>query len=286
MKQLQYIWKTSILKIYNIKFATFAVVILVTCWSYNRPVKMFINAVNYPISWCLFPFFMSTFPFLILFWFGIVYLNSDIPFMQRTNLYQILRAGRRRWVIGQLGGIFLRSCIAVLFTAFCTILTLLPNLQMTNEWGKLLRTVAVTDAMIAYDFKYVIYYEIFNTYTPLQLMSSSLLICILVSTFMGIFMFLVCLYFNRVIAVTGALVMSILLFFVVNIHPRLKQKLAFFVPTIWAEVARISSPEYGFYWLPSILYMLLFLTIGISLMSVLIIYKVKHIEFNWNNDDV
>lgn len=286
MKQLRYIWKTSILKIRNIKVTTFALVILVTCWSYNRPVKLFIKSVNYPISWCVFPYFMSVFPFLILFWFGIVYINSDVPFMQHANLYQVLRTGRRRWALGQVGGIFLRSCVVVLFTALCTIVTLLPNIELTNEWGKLLRTAAVTDAMVVYDFKYVIYYEIFNTYTPLQLMGITLLICILISTFMGIFMFLICLYFNKVIAVAGTLAMAILLFFVVNIHPRLKQKLAYFVPTIWAEVARIASPEYGFYWLPSISYMLLFLTVAIGLMSVLIIHKVKYIEFNWDKDDV
>lgn len=286
MKQLQYIWKTSALKIYNSKVATFALVIIVTCWSYNRPLNMFIDSVNYPVSWCIFPFLMSSFPFLILFWFGIIYINSDVPFMQHINMYQILRTGRKRWAVGQVGGIFLRSFATVFFTVVCTILPLLPRIELTNEWGKLLKTAAMTNAMSVYQFKYVVYYEIFSEYTPLQLVGICFLLCVLIATFIGTFMFLISLYSSKVLSVAGAMAMAILLFFVINMHPKIRQKLAFFVPTVWAEVARIASPEHGYYWLPSISYMLAFLIIGIGFMTALIVHKVKRVEFNWENEDV
>lgn len=57
------------------------------------------------------------------------------------------------------------------------------------------------------------------------------------------------------------------------------------VPSVWAEVARIASPEMGYYWLPSLPYMLVFLAVGIYLMDALIVYKVTYVEFNWENDD-
>lgn len=286
MKQLQYIWKTSLLKIFNSKVAAFALVIIVTCWSYNRPINIFMDSVDYSVTWCVFPFLMSSFPFLILFWFGIIYINSDVPFMQHVNMYQVLRTGRRRWAVGQVGGVFLRSFAVVLFTIICTILPLLPRIEVTNEWGKLLRTAAMTNAMSVYEFKYVVYYEIFEEYTPLQLMGICFLLCVLVATFIGTFMFLISLYSSKVLSVTGAMAMAILLFFVINMHPKIRQKLAFFVPTVWAEVARIASPDHGYYWLPSTTYMFAFLLIGIGVMSLLIVHKVKYVEFDWDNDDI
>lgn len=136
MKQLQYIWKTAVLKICNGKMAAFVLIMLAVCWSYNRPLNRFIDDVDYPVSWCVFPFLMAYPAFLILFWFGIIYINSDIPFMQHANMYQVIRTGRRRWSVGQIGGIFLRSFAAVLLTSICTILPLLPRIELTNEWGK------------------------------------------------------------------------------------------------------------------------------------------------------
>lgn len=286
MKQLQYMWKTGLLKSFNGRATAFALIMTVTCWSYNRPLNRYMEDVDYPVSWCVFPFFMANPAFLILFWFGIIYINSDVPFMQHINMYQVIRTGRRRWSVGQIGGIFLRSFVSVLFTAVCTVIPLLPGVEFTNEWGKLLRSAALTNAAELYEFKYGIYYEIFSEYTPLQLMGLCILLCTLIAGFMGTLMFLISLYSNRVFAVAGAMAMAVLLFFVMNTHPKIRYRAAFFVPSAWAEVARIASPELGYYWLPSLRYMFVFLAAGISLMAVLIVYKVKYVEFNWENDDV
>ena len=224
--------------------------------------------------------------FLILFWFLLIYINSDVPFMQHANMYQVIRTGRRRWAVGQVGGIFLRSFAAVLFTALCTVLPLIPKIELTNEWGKLLRSVAVTNAASAYGLDIPIFYEIFSEYTPLQLMALCVLLCTFISGFLGTLMFLISLYSNKVLAVAGALAMAILLFFVINSHPMNRYKLAFFVPSIWAQVAQIATPNLGYYWLPSVPYMFGFLTVGTGLMVAFILHKVKRVEFNWENDDV
>lgn len=286
MKLLQYIWKTTILKVWNSKVATFAMVILVTCWSYNQPMKTFIQSVDYPVSWCVFPFFMAAFGFLIIFWFGIIYVNSDAPFMQHENMYQMLRVGRRRWAAGQIGGIFVRSFLLVIFTAIATILPLLPHIEMTSQWGKLLRTVAMTNVMEAYDFKYMIYYEIFNQFTPLQLMAVTILVCTLICTFLGILMFFLSIYVNKVCSIAGASALAILMFLVVNVNPAKRHLAACLVPTIWVEIAKMATTEVGMLWMPSIPYMLCFLLAGIGIMSILILWKSKTMEFHWEKEDI
>lgn len=286
MKVLQYIWKSTALKLLNEKMGTFLLIMAVICWTYNSPMRLFVQSVHYPVSWCVFPFFLASFGFLIFFWFGVIYVNSDVPFMQSVNMYHIIRTGRKRWLIGQIGGIFLRSLILVMVTVACTILTLLPYIEWSNEWGKVLRTLAATNVMESHNFEYYIYYEIFNEYTPFQLMALSIVICTLVCTFIGILMLFLCLYVNKICAVAGATALSVLLFLVINLHPMIRYKVALFVPTIWVEIAKMFTPEIGYYWLPSIYYMLSVLLISIIVMSLFIMRKVKTIEFQWENDDI
>ena len=42
---------------------------------------------------------------------------------------------------------------------------------------------------------------------------------------------------------------------VLNMHPLICYKLARFVPTVWAELARIATVDHTYYWLPSLSYM-------------------------------
>lgn len=286
MKLLQYTWKSAMLKIFNSRVAVFIVLMLVTSRTYVNPIRRMSAAAGYPSSWCVFPFVMCSFTYLILFWFGVIYVNSDVPFMQHINMYHAIRIGRRRWAAGQIGGILIRSFVLVSVTAVSTILPLLPDIEWTNEWGKLLRTAAMTGVLSEYDSSVAIYYDIFSEFTPLQLMGLEILICTLVCTFMGVLMFLLSLVFNKICAVAGSLAMAIAIFPVLNIHPLLRYKLARLVPAIWPELARIATPDLSYYWLPSLSYMFGFLLLGIAVMTAFILVKIKRMEFNWENEDM
>ena len=286
MRLLKYIWKNTVLKCLNSKMAVFVILMLVTSHSYLNPLRQFSMAVNYPVSWCVFPFAMCSFTYLIMFWFGVIYVNSDVPFMQHVNMYHAIRVGRRYWGLGQIGGIFLRSLIMVLITIFSTILPLLPKIEWSNGWGKLLRTAATTNALSQYQSNVVIYSDIFSEYTPLELMVLEILVCTLICTFVGVLMFFLSLYMNKIIAVAGGLALAIALFPVLNMHPLIRYKLAKFIPTVWAELARIATVDHTYYWLPSLMYMVLFLLVGLAIMTGFIMYKIRHVEFNWDNEDM
>lgn len=286
MKLLQYIWKNSMLKIFNSKMAVFAILMFVLSRTYIRPIRLYSQAVDYPSAWCVFPFAMCSFTYLIMFWFGVVYVNSDAPFMQHVNMYHAIRVGRQHWALGQIGGIFIRSFVLTVVAVICTILPLFPDIEWSNEWGKLLRTAAMTNALSQFNSSLTLYYDIFAEFTPIQLMGLEILICTLISTFIGCLMFLLSLFINKISAVAGSMALAIALFPVLNMHVMLRHKLAFFVPTIWAELARINTPDYGYYWLPSMLYMFTFLTVGILCIMLIVLIKIKRIEFDWENEDV
>ena len=103
-----------------------------------------------------------SFSYLIMFWFGVIYANSDVPFMQHVNMYHAIRVGRKCWGIrGNRRRIFIRSIVPTVVAVICTILPLLPDIEWSNEWGKLLRTAATTRALTQFDSSVFIYYEIF-----------------------------------------------------------------------------------------------------------------------------
>lgn len=97
MKLLQYTWKNSMMKIANSKMAVFVILMIVVSRSYVGAIRQFSVAVDYPSSWCVFPFAMCSFSYLIMFWFGVIYANSDVPFMQHVNMYHAIR---RKKVLG------------------------------------------------------------------------------------------------------------------------------------------------------------------------------------------
>lgn len=285
MKQLQYIWKTSLLKIFNSKFGTFLFIIFFACFSYMRPMAEFAANVEYPVSWCVFPFLMDSNVFLSMFWFGIIYIHSDIPFMQYHNMYQMIRTGRTRWAIGHAVGIFVRSFVAVVLTVVCSILPILTHLEWTNEWGKVLKTLALQERGMDYPFQYIIYYEIMNEYTPLQLMCLTIIIITLVSALLGMLMFVLSLYINRTLAVAFDVLLCLMLFLVLNAIPSYRRDFAWFIPTAWGKIAQSATPSMGYYLLPPMWYMLLAPTIAIIVCGILAVRKVKRMEFNWVNED-
>jgi len=284
MKQIYYTWRTYLNNIRHIRLLYFTIVIVVFLVRYNKLLLQYAADMDYPVTVWVFPFLMSSFSFLVLFYFLFIYINTDIPFMQRVQMYQILRMGRKRWIFGQIGYLLLRSLTMVLITFFCSVAVLLPHGELGAGWGKLIQTAALTGAQYEYSFAYFFFKEAFIEFTPLQLLLLTIIICTLITMLISMAMLVICLYTNRIAAVSFAVANVILLFVVNNIHPRMRMQMSRFVPACWAEVARVSTPDHNFYWLPSVSYMLTFLIIAILICSVLAVRKINTIEFHWEDD--
>ena len=224
---------------------------------------------------------------ICLFWYflvRIIYINSDIPYMQHSNMYQIIRTGRISWALGQLGGTFFRSFILVVFTAFCSIVSLLPQIEWSLQWGKLIHTIAMTNAAISIiwsmcllsDFRKIFTITINDHY------NSHMHIYFHVFKFLNVYDKLI---FQPHCSLNYSSINDNAIF-VVNIHPKIRYILAKFIPTVWAKVVQVNSPVLGYYWVPSIKYMFAFLLIGNIILIILILIKVKKCEFNWENEDI
>lgn len=285
MRNLRYIFRAAVQKTLTVRVLAFLAIMLLVNWNYNEPMRRFSSDMNYPCTPWVLPFMLAQFTYLVMFFFGVIYVNADIPFMQHSNMYCMIRTGRKKWGIVQLCVLFLRSFALVVFTFFCSVVTLMPRIEISWDWGSLVKTIAMGQAKADYNFNYTIYYEAVGKFTPLQLLGLTILITTLVVTLLAILMFFISLYVDRVFAVAGTGAAVILMFFVLNMHHKVRYTLARYVPTIWPQVARIETPEFGFYWLPTVRYMLVFLGIGLILFSILVIRRIRSVEFNWENED-
>lgn len=257
----------------------------IVCWFYNEPIKKYAVAVSYPCSIWVFPFMMAQYTFLILFFLAVIYANADVPFMQYSNMYVLLRTGRKRWCLIQISVLFCRAVIVVGLTSVTSILTLLPEIEFTKDWGKLLRTIGIGKVLDEVYLNYSILYEAIAKWSAFESFMLTFSITVLVVFFVYILMFLISLYLKRVAAVASVSFLTFSMFFVLNTHPKIRYLVAKVMPILWPEIARTYTPDYGYYWLPSPYYMFSVLIVCILAMIIVVMRRVKYIEFEWNQED-
>lgn len=285
MKEMRYFFQVSALKIRNIKFAAFVLIMFMAVHYYVPEIVEVSVDLEYPVTWCIFPFLFNSNVFISLFWFGIIYINTDIPFMQYFNMYQVIRSGRTKWMLSNIIGIFFRSFVAVIMVAICSVLPLFSHMEIKNDWGKLLKTYVMTNMAETYKLSYEIPYEILGKYTPVQMMLLMILLLTLIAMFMGILMLTFSLYGNRRLAVAVDVLLVLMIFFVLNAFPEKRMDYAKVIPTVWAQFTKSNSAFGRFYWLPDMKYMLSFLIVGILMGVFLCIHRAAHVDLHWVNED-
>lgn len=173
MKFLRYVFRAGVQRIFNARLGVFTIIMLLASWSYNRPLRNFSVEMKYPCSVWVYPFMLAQYAFLVLFFFAVIYANADIPFMQYSNMYSLIRAGRKKWGAAQMLILLFRSVILTGVSCLCSIVTLLPHIELTADWGKLIKTVAMGMMQGSYNLKYSFFYEVMIKLSPLELMALS-----------------------------------------------------------------------------------------------------------------
>ena len=74
--------------------------------------------------------------FVMTYGFAMCYMYSDVPFMQKTELYKIVRKGKKRWCAEKILAISLQGLIMAILTIGMTILIFLPRVQFDWDWER------------------------------------------------------------------------------------------------------------------------------------------------------
>lgn len=280
--QLKYILLDFIKRFVSLKTGTLFLLQLFVLFVYLTPLKEYAEAIRYPVTPWLMPFLFSNVYFTFFFTCGAVYYYSDIPFMQHSEMYALIRAGRIKWGISKIAGIILGGFAFSAIEIVLSVLPLFPFVDWNTGWGKLLHTLSMTDAASQYGINLFVPYEILSNYSAIEAVGISFLIGGLVATFLGILMFFISLYFSRLTAICAAMFFAILSVVVYNIRG-IYHWVIYLSPVSWLNLMFIDKGNsQGFDMLSFCVFVLLAV---IALGSILILWKLKSTDYDFVKED-
>lgn len=238
---------------------------------------------GYRINPWIFPvllesYFVSMGLLKVLLLFGMILLFCDAPFYDGMKPYLIIRCGRRAGCIGEIIYIAAASFVYVLFVWGISLLCLLPRISFQLTWGKVLGTLAMTEAGGIYAPTLCFNSQMISSYQPLEASLLTFLNFWLFGIIIGLIIYTANIFLKN--KITGVIFVSFLIL-MDPVFAYLEQAGNFwFSPASWVSISRlnrISGSDYPTECYVLIIYLLVILgLIGIIYWKS----KTKIVEIN------
>jgi len=163
---------------------------------YVSPYVSVAKTLGYRVTPWIFPHMVNYFILQRFIMLGLVLLFCDAPFMDNTQPYVIIRSKKTTWAIGQIIYIALATAIYLITLICLCLIILLPTMYFSDGWGKILTTLANSNAGSKFGINYISY-NIISSFNPIQAMIFSLILEWLVGILLGLVMFATNMYFKR-----------------------------------------------------------------------------------------
>jgi hypothetical protein len=245
-------------------------------------VKCFSVVADYPASPWILPFAGQNVYFLFVYGISVIYFYSNIPFMQRNEMYVLIRQGRKNWIHTKILRIWMSAVLLSVIELTLSILPLFPCLEWTTEWGKLYNSLAMTNAGLEYNVKLSFSYELISEHNPfITMLIFGTILCISAGL-VGMIMFAVSICMNRTGAVLIGTFFSILPVVFANLH-LYQQWISFISPFSWLNLLLLygkvckNAPSF-----PTVIIMTVILSFVLSCISLKRIF-VK--DLNWTEEE-
>ena len=272
-------------RIFNKKNFVQMLLLFVVINIYVSPIKDFSEMTDYKVAPWVYPFLLSDANFLAMFIAGVVYYFSNVPFMQKSISYYLLRESRKKWIMEQFIYIILSAFVITGVSIVLSIIALMPCVVFEADWGNVLFTLARTNAGSMVKMFWNISIHFIRNYSPVWGMALTILLTVIGIIFIGMLMFFLSIYVNRIVSVVVATVLILYSAVVANIGNTFEKSFAMFSPLSWLRVTRIDVVEYGFSVSPTITYIIICFIGAILFLNILIWKRCKKIDFIWENED-
>ncbi len=170
------------------------VLIGIYIYSTVEPIADFSKAVNIAATPWVFPHLTNDFICQMVFMAGAVILFCDAPFTDESYLYIVSRSGRTAWAGGHVLYILILSLLYVIYIAMVSVVPLIGHLQWSTEWGKILGTLAKTDAASQYALTFTVNGYLTVAFEPVKAMVLSFVLEWACSAWLGLLLY----FFNTV----------------------------------------------------------------------------------------
>lgn len=281
LKILFYSFELTKHKLLSSRFRSLCLIYAGFVWVNMSSIRSFIEATNCPVSIYIYPIMLIHIKFRTIISFCCVYLFSDVPFLQYSKMYSLIRMGRIKWALAQILSICETAFLFCLYMCIVPVVLCIPNVEFTGEWGKIIHTLSLTNMSQVYAINIYVPYEVLVRLKPMEAMFLAVGLSTLLISFFGVFMFAVSLVFKRNIAIVAASVVIGWSVAVYNIY-----KLLFpYAPVLWLDISQIGQLFYGMKRFPDLRYILLSFLLMISVSALAAMWAIRSRDLEWVNED-
>ena len=274
MSNISKVWKICLLNFkkwaVSPRLYVVAALILVFTNMITSPIVDLARSVNESVNPWLMPFIMSDDYMILILFICAVILFCDAPFIDEQQPYIIIRSNKSCWAVGQILYIILACLVFSLFVFVSICVNLIGRFGFSTEWGKIIGTLAQTDAGIQFESYILFDYQIMVNFSAVQATLLTILLVWAVSAFLGLLIFLINTHLNSIIGpvIAFAFVLAEYLLPIIRVDI-----LYYFSPVSWVNLKYIDIKGISFY--PNLAYIFTALCLCCAALIVLIIFSYK-----------
>lgn len=262
-------------RIWSFRFVTFVIMITFFMDMYLSAFRMDVRTLGQNCNIVILPFVQTSDYYMKMAFLGVVYFYSNVPFMEKEELFYLFRMGKGSW--GRKNIFYFIESSLILTACFfvASILEIIHVGNISSSWDSVYKTLSLTGGQ---NLQFDIPYSIIKAYSPMSLMMVILFMDWMVILFIGMFMYVTGLYGQRILSC----IMAIVIVFLPSIDVWLGGKLIYYSPLSWLDCSnwRIGYDNRK----PDLPYML----VAIIFLNILLImagqYRVKKMEWITSDD--
>lgn len=257
---------------YDYRIWVALIIVLIIIYSLTKRLSDICIYTGVKSSPWIFPFLYMQYYNKMLFFFPLILIFSNAPFIDKNQLYVLIRSGRNKWCFCQMLYIIVASALYFAFIMAFSIVLNLDCIEFTGEWGKILNTLANTTMGTKFQLGFSPEKDVINMFSPV----SAMWFTFLHSWISGIVLGLVVFLFNMKIKGGGTFLASIMLVF--SAVAAKQTSLVMISPISWSTLNYIQLKYND--GLPSYGYITAFYTIMLFVLFVIIMYSTKRYNFD------
>ena len=211
-------------------------------WTKIEPVRQFCAEQGMAISNWFYPFLFSETINTMFFFFGIILLFCDAPFVDRHQLFVVMRTGKRKWFLGKIVYVFVASFAYFTWMYMVSIIEFIPYVGVSANWERILEGLSITNKIGNTIVN--VPRNIIIQMSPVHAFLISFSLSVMIGSFLGLLIFYANLYRTHNIGVSISLII-VLMPGVVNVLPyEIMKKIQWISPVNWIAI-NIFTLEYG-----------------------------------------
>ncbi len=235
--------------------------IFVTAWT--KELRKFMADYSVKSSPFLLDFVANSPELFVCLMISIIPFLSEAPFFKKEQVFAFLRVGRKKWIQGNLLYIFFFSAFYTLLLYLISVAVLCPYVDISNHWGKVWTTLAVTDVRYKYGIIVSVPDTVIFSYSPWEALAITLLFLFLLIMFYAFFMWILNLLVGRVlsIAITCASM------FLITRVAYLPEFFYYLTPMAWAQLLAGTDTRYMMYGIIRLIILTATLLVGVYFLT-------------------